>query len=76
MRVAKWGKSLTARFAALVAARRRSLIGDDKVCAGWVGDFEATRQLANDEAFKRMRQLRRPLPVGYKFDRVEANERR
>jgi antitoxin MazE len=37
--------------------------------------FEIGRDRRREEALKRLRALRRPLPPGFKFDREEANER-
>jgi antitoxin MazE len=37
--------------------------------------FEIARDRSVAKALKRIRQLRRPLPPGFKFDRREANER-
>jgi antitoxin MazE len=37
--------------------------------------LKLTRDRRREEALKRLRALRRPLPPGFKFDREEANER-
>ena len=37
--------------------------------------FEIARDRRREEALKRLRALRRPLPPGFRFDRDEANER-
>jgi antitoxin MazE len=37
-------------------------------------EFEVTKDNAREKALARIRQLRRPLPAGFVFDRIEANE--
>lgn len=37
--------------------------------------FEISRDLRREKALEQMRRLRRPLPPGFKFDRLKANER-
>jgi antitoxin MazE len=37
--------------------------------------FEIARDRGSEKAMERIRRLRRPLPPGFKFDRLEANER-
>jgi antitoxin MazE len=38
-------------------------------------EFEIARDRSVEKALERIRELRRPLPRGFKFDRQEANER-
>ena len=38
-------------------------------------EFEVARDRSAEEALDRIRRLRRPLPPGFKFDRLEAHER-
>jgi antitoxin MazE len=77
MRVAKWGNSLAVRLPASLVEELNLKEGDDiNIRAAKNGGFDAARDLSKEDAFKRIRELRRPLPAGYKFDRVEANERR
>jgi antitoxin MazE len=38
-------------------------------------EFEIARDRRLEKAIERIRKLRRPLPPGFKFDRLEANER-
>jgi antitoxin MazE len=38
-------------------------------------DSEIARNSSVEWALARLRELRRPLPPGFKFDRIEANER-
>ena len=37
--------------------------------------FEVSRDKSKDRALARLRKLRRPLPPGFTFDRIVANER-
>ncbi len=37
--------------------------------------FEVARDRSREKALERIRQLSRPLPPGFKFDRLEAHER-
>jgi antitoxin MazE len=71
MRIAKWGNSLAVRLPASLVE------GDDvNIQAAKDGGFAVASDRSKEDAFKRIRELRRPLPAGYKFDRAEANERR
>jgi hypothetical protein len=38
-------------------------------------ELEVSRELSREEAIEVLRRLRRPLPVEFKFDRVDANQR-
>ena len=38
-------------------------------------EFEIARDRRLEKAIEKIRKLRRPLPPGFKFDRLEANER-
>jgi antitoxin MazE len=38
-------------------------------------EFEITRDRSRVAAIERLRKLRRPLPSGFNFDRVDANKR-
>jgi antitoxin MazE len=76
MRVAKWGNSLAIRLPAEVVKRLKLKEGDEiEIRAASARVFEATRDRAREEALARIRKLRRPLPPGFKFDRIEAQER-
>ena len=50
---------------------------DDEVEIRIAGEreIEIARDRGGETAMKRIRQLRRPLPPGFKFDRSETNER-
>ena len=38
-------------------------------------EFEVSRDRSKDRALAKLRELRRPLPAGFRFTRDEANER-
>ena len=76
MRVAKWGNSLALRLPASVV-QALSLVEGDQVEIRIAGrrEFEVARDRSAENAMERIRRLQRPLPRGFKFDRLEANER-
>ena len=76
MQVSKWGNSLAVRLPSAVV-EALNLKEGDQIEIRIVGsrEFENTRDTSVETALKRIRQLRRPLPAGFKFDRQEANER-
>jgi antitoxin MazE len=76
MRVAKWGNSLALRLPASVV-QALSLVEGDQIEIRIAGrrEFEVARDRSAENAMERIRRLQRPLPRGFKFDRLEANER-
>ena len=76
MQVSKWGNSLAIRLPASVVDALALKEGDQiEIRIAGARDFVVTRDRSAADALKRLRRLRRPLPPGFKFDRVEANER-
>jgi antitoxin MazE len=76
VQVSKWGNSLAIRLPAAVVEALELKEGDqiDVRIAG-PREFEITRDRSREAALERLRQLRRRLPSGFTFDRIEANER-
>lgn len=76
MQVSKWGNSLAVRLPKKIVEALELKPGDeiDIVLAG-DRRFEVTRDMARDDALRRLRDLRQPLPRGFRFDRERANER-
>lgn len=76
MQVSKWGNSLAVRLPAAVV-EALELKDGDQIEIRIVGsrEFEIGRDRSREEALKRLRTLRRPLPAGFIFDRAEANGR-
>jgi len=76
MRVAKWGNSLAIRLPAAIVEALDLKEGESiEVHVAGSRAFEVGRSSRRDEALRRLRELRRPLPVDFIFDREQANER-
>jgi antitoxin MazE len=76
MQVSKWGNSLAVRLpAALVEALELKECDQIEVRIAGDREFEISRDRSREEAIERLRKLRRPLPAGFRFDRITANER-
>lgn len=76
MQVSKWGNSLAVRLPAAVVDALELKDGDDiEIRVAGPREFEVRRDRSREEALKRLRKLRRPLPAGFVFDRAETNER-
>jgi antitoxin MazE len=76
MRVSKWGNSLAIRIPRDVAEALGLKEGDDvALVPGEARALRLDRQLRREEALEGIKELRRPLPEGWKFDRDEANAR-
>ncbi len=76
MQVSKWGNSLAVRLPASVVDALDLKEGDRieiRIAGSKV--FEVSRDHSRERALARLRKLRRPLPVGFVFDRGEANAR-
>jgi antitoxin MazE len=76
MQVAKWGNSLAVRLPAAVVEALGLEEGDQiEIRVAGKREFEVARDRSTERALARIRRLRRPLPPGFRFDRLEANER-
>ena len=77
MQVCKWGNSLAIRLPAAIVEILDLKEGDD-IQIGVAGDASLdVKKSENVEAIlKRLRAYRGRLPADFKFDRLEANERR
>lgn len=76
MQVSKWGNSLAVRLPAKVVEILDLKEGDQiEVRIAGAREFEIDRDRTRERALARLRKLRRPLPAGFSFNRVEANER-
>jgi antitoxin MazE len=70
------GNSLAVRLPAAVVDALEFKDGDQiEVRIAGPREFEISRDRSREAAIERLRRLRRPLPAGYTFDRVAANER-
>ena len=76
MQVAKWGNSLAVRLPQSVVDAL-NLKDGDQIEIQVMGErtLEVEKKPAPIELLKRLRTLRGRLPVDFKFDRLEANER-
>ena len=75
MQVSKWGNSLAVRLPVAVVDALELKEGDQiEVRIAGPREFEISRDRTREAAIERLRQLRRPLPPGFTFDRVAANE--
>jgi antitoxin MazE len=76
MRVAKWGNSLALRLPAKVVKALELAEGDEvELRATGPRTLEIARDDERAWAMRRIREISKPLPPGWKFDRDEANER-
>jgi antitoxin MazE len=76
MQVAKWGNSLAIRLPRAVVKALGLKEGDSiEVHVAGARTFEIERAPAPRELMRRLRKFRGRLPVGFRFDRLEANER-
>jgi antitoxin MazE len=77
MQVSKWGNSLAVRLPAAVVEALRLKEGDDiEIHVVGARTFEVKKAPSARELLARLRKYRGKLPPGFKFDRIEANERR
>jgi antitoxin MazE len=77
MQISKWGNSLAVRLPASVV-EALGLKEGDKVEIQVAGRraFEVAKAPGARELLARLRKFRGRLPATFKFDRLEANERR
>jgi antitoxin MazE len=76
MQVTRWGNSLAIRLPAAVVEALSLKEGDDiEVRIAGERTFDIARDQSRLRALERIRSLRKPLPLGWSFDRDEANER-
>jgi len=76
MQVAKWGNSLAVRLPSAVVEALDLKVGDQiEIRIAGRREFEVSRDRSTEKAIEKIRRLRRPLPPGFKFGRLEANER-
>lgn len=76
MQVSKWGNSLAIRLPAAVVESLDLKDGDEiQVTIAGTREFEVSRDRSREAAIEKLRSLRRPLPDGFTFDRLTANDR-
>jgi antitoxin MazE len=76
MQVSKWGNSLAVRLPAAVVEALALKEGDQvELQVAGKRTFEVARAQDTRALLARLRKYRGRLPAGFKFDRLEANER-
>ena len=76
MQVSKWGNSLAVRLPKAVVKALKLREGDRiEITIAGQRRFEVGRDHSRERALARLKMLQRPLPLGFLFDREEANER-
>lgn len=76
MRVSKWGNSLAIRLPAVVVEALKLKDGAQiEISIAGHCEFEISRDHSREMAIKALRQLSRPFPPGFIFDRKDAYER-
>lgn len=76
MRVSKWGNSLAVRLPDAVVKALKLKSGDDiEIVVAGAREFQIERDKSRERALARLRDLKKPLPKGFRFDRDEANAR-
>jgi antitoxin MazE len=77
MQVSKWGNSLAVRLPASVVEALGLEEGDDiEIHVVGARAFQIKKAAGARELLSRLRKYRGKLPADFKFDRIEANERR
>lgn len=77
MQVAKWGNSLAVRLPAVVVEALNLKEGDDiEIHVAGERSFDIKRNASPRELLAQLRKFRGRLPADFKFDRLEAHERR
>jgi antitoxin MazE len=77
MQVAKWGNSLAVRLPAAVVEALGLKPGDEiEIQVAGARAFEIRRRPGGRELLASLRRFRGRLPAGFRFDRLEAHERR
>jgi antitoxin MazE len=77
MKVARWGNSLAVRLPQPVVDALELAEGDDiEINVTGARGLEIARAPDDEALLARLRRLRGSLPAGFRFDRLEANERR
>lgn len=77
MQVSKWGNSLAVRLPASIVEALHLKEGDDiEIHVVGARDFGVKKAPTPREQLTRLRKYRGRLPADFKFNRIEANDRR
>lgn len=74
MQIGKWGNSLAVRLPREIV-EKFGLKEGDAIDAELLEQVMQQARSTREQALKRIRELQRPLPDDYRFDRDEANAR-
>lgn len=75
MRVSRWGNSLAVRIPKDIVQALGINEGDEVELTRCAPGVVEVSKLTREQAIERIRDLAKPLPPGWKFDREEANAR-
>jgi len=76
VQVAKWGNSLAVRLPSAVVEALGLEEGDHiEIRIAGARAFDVSRDRTRERALARLRNLRKPLPLGFRFSRDEDGER-
>ena len=76
MNVGKWGNSLAVRLPKEVVDALDLKEGDEiEITIAGKRNLKVERDKSREDALKKLRAMRWPLPPGFKFDRDDAHER-
>lgn len=76
MQVKKLDDGLAVRLPEYVVEALGLKEGDEiDVSVAGLKTLEIDHKMTREEALQRLKEISRPLPPGFKFDRLEANER-
>lgn len=76
MQLAKWGNSLAVRLPRSVVEALKLKEGDSiDIHVVGTRSFEVERSPTPQQILSRLRKYRGRMPAGFRFDRLEANER-
>lgn len=74
MKIERWGDNIVIPVSQQELAERGLSVGDEvDLTASDVATLAAEKKARKEAMFEQMRQLARPLPTDYKFNRAEAN---
>jgi antitoxin MazE len=77
MQVSKWGNSLAIRIPASIVETLRLKEGDNvEILVEGERTFAIRKAASTRELLERVRKLRGSMPEGFRFDRLEANQRK
>ena len=75
-KVSKWGNSLAIRLSSVIVKELGIKEGDQLILNPRNSrEFDISQDLSRAQALEGIKRLARPAPEGFRFNRMEANER-